>query len=90
MSREFNVNDECLKLVKEKGVYLYQYMDSFNKFNECELPNKDTFFSSLNGVGISDEDYSRAKNVWNAFNVKNLGEYYDICEMYLESLLMFV
>ena len=76
LSKEFD--DECLKLVKEEGVYPYQYMDSCKKFNERELPSKDAFFSSLNGVGISDKYYSRAKKVWNTFNIKNLGEYHDI------------
>ena len=40
---------ERLELVKEKGVYPYEYMNSFEKFDECELPNKNTFFSSLKG-----------------------------------------
>ena len=53
-------------------------MDSFKKFDKCELPNKDAFFSSLNGVGISDKDYLRAKKVWNAFDIKNLGEHHDL------------
>ena len=61
LSREFD--DKCLELVKEKGVYPYEYMDSFKKFDECKLPNKDAFFSLLNGVGISDKDYLRAKSV---------------------------
>ena len=53
-------------------------MNSLKKFDECELPNKDAFFSSLKGKGISDEDYSRAIKVWNVFDVKNLGEYHDL------------
>ena len=84
LSREFS---GCLKLVKEKGVYPYGYMDSFKKLNECELPNKDASFSSLNGVGISDEDYLRAKKVWNAFDIKNLGEYHDL---YLKTDVLFL
>ena len=48
---------ERLELVEEKEIYPYEYMDSFKKFDECELPNKDTFFSSLKGKSVSDEDY---------------------------------
>ena len=74
--REFS--GECLELVKEKGVYPYEYIDSFKKFDEYELPSKDAFLSSLNVVGISDQDYLRAKKVWNFFDIKNLGEYHDL------------
>ena len=76
LSKEFS--GERLKLVKEKGVYPYEYMNSFKKFDECELPNKDEFFSLLKGKGISNEDYSRATKVWNIFDIKNLGEYHDL------------
>ena len=53
-------------------------MDSSKKFDACELPSKDKFYSSLKGKGISDEDYERAINVWNISNIKNLGEYHDL------------
>ena len=36
-------SDEKLKLVKEKGIYPYEYMDSFKKFNEDKLPDKESF-----------------------------------------------
>ena len=45
LSKEFK--GKYLKLVKEKGVYPYEYMNSFKQFNETELPSKDKFFSSL-------------------------------------------
>ena len=35
------------KLVKEKGIYSYEYMDSFKRFNEDKLPDKSKFLSSL-------------------------------------------
>ena len=47
---------ELLELVKEKGVYLYEYMDSFKKFSEDKLPNKSKFFSSLKDESISEKD----------------------------------
>ena len=36
------------------------------------------FFNYLNGCCISDEQYSRATDIWKVFNVKNLGEYHDL------------
>ena len=38
---------EFLKLVKQKGFYPYEYMDSFKKFSENKLPDRSKFFSSL-------------------------------------------
>ena len=47
---------ELLKLVKEKGVYPYEYMDSFKRFNEDKLPDNCEFFNSLKVSGISEEE----------------------------------
>ena len=38
LSEEFS--DKFLKLVKQKGVYPYEYMDNFEKFFEHKLPDK--------------------------------------------------
>ena len=70
-----------LDLMMKKGVYPYDYMDSFDKFKE-ELPTKEEFYSILNDKHISDEDYQHAQDVWNKFNLKNMGEYHDL---YLKS-----
>ena len=53
-------------------------MDSWKRFNETELPSKDKFYSTLNPEDISDDDYAHAINVWNTFNINNLGEYRDL------------
>ena len=66
-----------LNLMAKKGVYPYDYMDSFNKFNE-QLPAKEDFFSILNNEHITDEDYNHALNVWKTFSLKNMGEYHDL------------
>ena len=66
------------KLLLRKGVYPYEYMDSWKRFNETELPLKGKFFSTLNLEDISDDDYAHAINVWNTFNINNLGEYHDL------------
>ena len=38
------VSGKYLEFVKEKGIYPYDYMNSFKKFNETKLPSKDKFF----------------------------------------------
>ena len=73
---------EKLNLMTRKGIYPYDYMDSFEKFNKTELPTKEEFYSILNNEHISDEDYQHAKNVWNTFQLKTMGEYHDL---YLKS-----
>ena len=73
--------DKKLNLMARKGVYPYDYMDSFEKFNS-PIPQKEEFFSILNNKHISNEDYEHAKNIWNTFNLKNMGEYHDL---YLKS-----
>ena len=39
---------EQFELMKQRGVYPYDYMDNFEKFNNTQLPNKDEFYSILN------------------------------------------
>ena len=45
LSQEFS--GELLELVKQEGVFPYEYMDSFEKFFEDKLPNRCRLFSSL-------------------------------------------
>ena len=70
--------NEKLDLMSKKGVYPYDFMDSFEKFNE-KLPPKEEFYSILNDEHITDK---HAQTVWNTFNLKNMGEYHDL---YLKS-----
>ena len=67
-----------LELVKKKGIYPYEYMNSFKRFKEICLPEKDSFFNSLKDCGITDEEYCRAIDIWIIFNTKNLGKYHDL------------
>ena len=48
-------------LVKRKGVYPYDYMDSFSKFNDTELPPIEQFYSILYKTNISEDEYNHAK-----------------------------
>ena len=63
--RLFNLDDNLAKykLLTRKGVYPYEYMDSWDRFNVTRLPSIDKFYRKLNGVGISEDDYKHATNV---------------------------
>ena len=56
-------NEEQLELVKQKGIYPYEYMNSFKRLKENNLPDKDDFLNPLKDCGITDEEYSRACNI---------------------------
>ena len=53
-------------------------MDSWERFNETSLPDKESFYSNLNLESITDEDYEHDQKVWNVFEIKNPGEYHDL------------
>ena len=76
MFEEFS--DEFLKLVKRKGVYPYEYMDSFKKFSENKLPDRCKFFNSLKDVCISENEYLKANNIWNVCEMNIMGDYHDL------------
>ena len=64
--------------MSQKGIYPYDWMDSFEKFEATSLPSKEDFFSLLYGEGISEKDYLHAKEVWKEFGIKNMEEYHDL------------
>ena len=53
-------------------------MDSWERFDETSLPDKKVFYSELSLDDITDKDCEHAQKVWEAFEIKNLGEYHDL------------
>ena len=79
---------ENLELLKQKGTYPYEYMDSFERFNEEKLPARKYFYSSTKDgqIGVdgkisyghrSVEDYLTCEKTWDKFEMKNMGDYRD-------------
>ena len=73
-----NKNLNKFVLLLRKGVYPYEYMDNWVRFNETSLPNKESFYSNLNMENIKDIYYRHGNNVFKGFKLKNLGEYHDL------------
>ena len=75
-------NASQFDLVQQKRVYPYDYMDSFIRFSDTQLPPKDRCFNKLNGIHISDRQHEHARRVWNELQCKTLMDYHDF---YLKS-----
>ena len=70
--------EKCLDLLTEKGVYPYDYMNAFDKFNGEQLPSKEQFYSRLAEEDTTNDDYNKAKQIWKHFDIQNMGEYHDL------------
>ena len=81
-----NNNNKFISLFR-KGVYSNKYMDDWEKFNETLLIEKEDIYSHLNMEDITDADYKHGQRVCKDFEIKNLGEYFDL---YLESDALFL
>lgn len=71
-------SDSQINLLKRKGVFPYDFVDSLQKLDNKQLPEKSDFFNKLTDSHISTEDYEHAVKVWNDFNIETLGEYSDL------------
>ena len=59
-------------LFLKKAPYPYDYFDKFEKFSETALPPKEAFYNKLKGEAISDDEYQRARDIWDAYSAKLL------------------
>ena len=62
-----------LSLMSQKGVYPYDFMDSFEKFDQTEIPTREQFYSILNDQHITNGEYDLARKVWKTFSIKTMG-----------------
>ena len=76
LEKEFHGND--ISLLKQKGFYPYEYIDSIDRLQEKELPGKEKFYSTLTGKTITDPEYSHAQKVWETFDCKTLLDYHNL------------
>ena len=78
---------ENLELLKQKGAYPYEYLNSFEKFNEDKLPARKYFYSSTRDEKVRDDSkisdghigvkgYLTCEKTWDKFEMKNMGDYH--------------
>ena len=78
-----NNNTNKFLLLLRKGAHSCEDMEEWEKFNERLLPEKEEFYSNLKMDDITDADYMYAKRVYKDLEIKNIGEYHDLCTLLL-------
>ena len=73
---------ELRTLLRQKGVFPYDWFDSTSKLGETALPSFDAFDSKLTGERASDKDVTRANNVWYLAGCRTM---YDYLSLYLKT-----
>ena len=73
-----NKDKNKFMLLLRKGIYPYEYMNSWERYNETELPTKDKFYSNLALEDIIDNDYRHACKVFKRLKPNTLGDYHDL------------
>ena len=79
-----------LELLKQKGDYPYEYVNSFERFNEEKLPARKYFYSSIKNGKIGDDgkrsdghisikDYLTCEKILDKFGMKYMGDYHNHC-----------
>ena len=69
---------EQVELIKQKGFYPYEYMDTEEKFNDTKPAPQEAFYSKLTGKGISNKNYKHVLNVSNSFNMETMKDYHKL------------
>ena len=67
--------DEMYSLIKEKGVYFYEYVTDLKVLDETEIPDEAAFYSKLKIEGIDAKKHQRAKDVFKKFKMTSLWQY---------------
>ena len=67
-----------LQLLLGKQIYPYDYIDTPERFLECQLPDIEKFHNTLTDEPLSQSDYEHAQTVWREFNICDMGEYHDL------------
>ena len=64
-----------VELLKQNGVFCYDYIDSLAWLDEAALPPRKAIFNKLGGVECSQAEYAHAQHVWENFHCQSLKEY---------------
>ena len=68
----------AMELLKRKGVFCYDFVDSIKALSIDHLPPQEAFDNMLTGEKCSNDDYKHASLVWATFDCRTLLDYHNI------------
>ncbi|XP_015781366.1 uncharacterized protein LOC107359396 [Tetranychus urticae] len=81
-----DISEEMFNIITSKGVFPYDWMDTFDKLNYEKLPNIECFKNKLLDKDLEEAKYEIAKRVWEYFKCEKFADYstiYNICDTLL-------
>ena len=82
INEKFDVKFKEIKKYKTtprvKGIFPYDYVDSFEKYNEKIIPNNKYFYNKLSKTNVSPQEKRQFIKVWLSINNCDLGKYSDL------------
>ena len=75
---KFIKDDEQRELLKQKGIFPYNYMKDVHVLRKKHLPKKEEFFNDLTCQHITKDEYDFAQKVWDRFSCKTFQDYMEI------------
>jgi hypothetical protein len=85
--------DKWLKAYKcnmTKGFFTYEWLDSYDKYNQDHLPPYNEWYSSLKGKNIDIEDYEYCKEAWNDNNMTSMKDFLRWCKFRVIIVILFL
>ena len=70
-------NESQYSLLTRKGIYPFEHMSIWDKFEETQIPPIEAFYRNLNMSSVSEDDYEHAQKGCKEFKIRNLGEHHD-------------
>lgn len=75
-------NENEFNLLRRKGVFPYEYINSFARLDEEKLPSIEHFYSNLTESECKLSDYEYPLNIWQTFKCSKIRDY---LELYLKT-----
>ena len=71
------VDPRLFELIKRKGLFPYEWFDSFDKLAETSLPARHEWSSRLKRAFLSKKEFLKLQETWDAFGMKTFKDWHD-------------
>jgi hypothetical protein len=93
-TKEWKNDENAVKLLSRKAAMCYDYIDSYEKLSEKELPPIEKFNSLLKGSQLTQIQYDEAKEIYRYFKCGSILDYYLVylrtdCNLLADAILAF-